>query len=391
MKNAVTLKHLFKVVGRKGQALGSEEACIYFDGRHAVGANGEATVSIDCPLQISKPTLIPVSELKTALIANPELHFQPESDGGLRINGIRVCQHSPEAMPDETREILDLDKQQWRVAVRPFRMDGSRYAQVLTAMGVKDVRFYLNGLYLDFATGAIVGLDGKRLHLVEDVLPTAALAPERKQGVILPGAMARMLADLGGVQEVFVMEREAPGPKGTLWQRVICVGAANAKFRIREIASDTFPNYRDAFDRNKTLPINVVLDAASIQHLLAVAGIAQTNPNRPYVTIEGEARQIRVRHQERVVRELPARYQEGGAFVVHANGAYLTDAIRAAQRFGSTVRMRFQHGDEPRGIYVGAQDFHSIVMARKEPEDDEAESSQSATDAESATTAALAS
>ena len=82
-----------------------------------------------------------------------------------------------------------------------------------------------------------------------------------------------MLADLGGVQEVFVMEREAPGPKGTLWQRVICVGAANAKFRIREIASDTFPNYRDAFDRNKTLPINVVLDAASIQHLLAVAGI----------------------------------------------------------------------------------------------------------------------
>ena len=71
MKNAVTLKHLFKVVGRKGQALGSEEACIYFDGRHAVGANGEATVSIDCPLQISKPTLIPVSELKTALIANP--------------------------------------------------------------------------------------------------------------------------------------------------------------------------------------------------------------------------------------------------------------------------------------------------------------------------------
>ena len=391
MKNAVTLKHLFKVVGKKGQALGSEEACIYFDGRHAVGANTEATVSIDCPLQISKPTLIPVSELKTALIANPELHFEPESDGGLRINGIRVCQHSPEAMPDETREILDLDKQLWRVAVRPFRMDGSRYAQVLTAMGVKDVRFYLNGLYLDFATGAIVGLDGKRLHLVEDVLPTAALAPERKQGVILPGAMARMLADLGGVQEVFVMEREAPGSKGTPWQRVICVGAANAKFRIREIASDTFPNYRDAFDRNKTLPINVVLDAASIQHLLAVAGIAQTNPNRPYVTIEGEARQIRVRHQERVVRELPARYQEGGAFVVHANGAYLTDAIRAAQRFGSTVRMRFQHGDEPRGIYVGAQDFHSIVMARKEPEDDEAESSQSATDAESATTAALAS
>ena len=391
MKNAVTLKHLFKVVGRKGQALGSEGACIYFDGRHAVGANGEATVSIDCPLQISKPTLIPVSELKTALIANPELHFEPESDGGLRINGIRVCQHSPEAMPDETREILDLDKQLWRVAVRPFRMDGSRYAQVLTAMGVKDVRFYLNGLYLDFATGAIVGLDGKRLHLVEDVLPTAALAPERKQGVILPGAMARMLADLGGVQEVFVMEREAPGPKGMLWQRVICVGAANAKFRIREIASDTFPNYRDAFDRNKTLPINVVLDAASIQHLLAVAGIAKTNPNRPYVTIEGEARQIRVRHQERVVRELPARYQEGGAFVVHANGAYLTDAIRAAQRFGSTVRMRFQHGDEPRGIYVGAQDFHSIVMARKEPEDDEAESSQSGTDAESATAPALAS
>lgn len=134
----------------------------------------------------------------------------------------------------------------------------------------------------------------------------------------------------------------------------------------------------------------MVLDAASIQHLLAVAGIAQTNGNHPYVTIEGSARHISVRHQERVIRELPARYQEGGSFEVHANGAYLTDAIRAAQRFGSTVRMRFEHGDEPRGIYVGAQDFHSIVMACKEPEEG-AGDSQSATDAVSESAPALAS
>ena len=366
MKTVVTMKHLFKLTGKSGLAMGIEEPCIYFDGQHAIAAGLGATVSIDCPQEISQPVLIPVKDLKSALIVSPDLHFQQRGEA-LRVNGVLVATHPVDEIPADTAEILDLDKQVWRPIVRTFRLDGGRLGQLVSGMGIADPRVYLNGLYFDFATGGVVGVDGKRLHLVEDAIPVTDLPADRKQGVIMPGGAADMLASIGGVQDVFIMEREQQTEEGRVWRRTICVAAANAKFRIREVDAGNYPNYRDPFDRNRSLPINVVLDAKSTQDILAVARIAMADGSG-VVTIVGEGKRITVSYKDRVQRELQMNYQVGAPFSVQLQSMYLSDAIVAASSFGSAVRMRFGRDNEARAVYVGAQDFHAIVMAYQEEE-----------------------
>ena len=76
MKGIVTLKHLFKLSGKDGQPLGSEEPSIYFDGINAVAASTEATITIECRQEIDHPILVAIKDLKVALIAAPDLHFR---------------------------------------------------------------------------------------------------------------------------------------------------------------------------------------------------------------------------------------------------------------------------------------------------------------------------
>ena len=370
MSNGVMLKHLFKLAGKKGDALGSAEAVLYFDGRNAIAASPEATLSIDCPQEISRPMLVSVKDLKTALLVAPDLAFAEYQDGRIAINGVRVP-HVPaeDVVPPETAEMLDLDKKVWRPIVTPFRLDGGRLAQLTGAMAVGDQRTHLNGIYFDFATGGLAATDGARMHLIEDAVPSVELPSERMQGVILPSSVADLLCTVGGVQEVFVMEKTVEGENGPEYRRAICVGAAGAKFRIRAVQAPEYVNYRQVFDQNRQHSVAIVLDARGRDDMLAVASIATTNANWPMVTITGAGRKVTVSHQDRVLRELAMTYQIGEPFQVNLKAYPLSCAIRSAAHYGSAVRMRFPR-EEGRCVYIGAQDFHSIVMPvrREEPE-----------------------
>ena len=363
MKNIVTIKHLLKITGKKGEALGTEEGCIYFDGRYAVAATNGATVSIECQQEIPAPVLVSVSDLKTAMTAKQTLHFA-QRHGELRINGVRVSSYPTDIMPSDTTEILDLDKQVWRAIVRPFRIDGGRLSQVVTGMATRDVRPYLNGMYFDFRTGAIVATDGHRLHLVEDAIPTVDELPEGMDGVIMPHAMASLLSIVGGVQDVFVMGKTDQKDQVKKLTRVICVAAANARLRIRDIDSGVYPNYRAPFDQNKNLPIDLVLDSRSTEHLIGVAAIATASAKESAVTISGEDRTVTVAYRDRVQRDLAMSYRVGAPFSIDVSSVHLRDAIESAGKYGSAIRLRFGRGDCNNAIYVGSQEFHSIVMAR---------------------------
>lgn len=385
MSNGVMLKHLFKLAGKKGEALGSEEAVLYFDGRNAIAASSEATVSIDCPQEISRPMLVAVKDLKTALLVSPDLAFTEYQDGRISINGVRVP-HVPaeDVVPPDTAEMLDLDKKVWRPIVAPFRLDGGRLAQLTGAMAVGDPRVHMNGIYFDFATGGLATTDGIRMHLIEDAVPTVELPADRMQGVILPSSVADLLCTVGGVQEVFVMEKVVQGESGPEYRRAICVGAAGAKFRIRAVQAAEYVNYRQVFDQNRQHSVALVLDTRGRDDMLAVAAIAATNANWPVVTITGAGRKVTVSHQDRVLRELAMTYQIGEPFQVNLKSYPLSCAIRSAAHYGSAVRMRFPR-EEGRCVYIGAQDFHSIVMPVRH---EEPEAGESTADSEPATTAA---
>lgn len=382
--NGVTIKHLFKVAGKKGDSLGSAEACLYFDGKNAVAACPEATVSIDCPQEISTPMLISIKDIKTAMLAAPTLSFTEDADGRVRINGVRVA-HVPAlgVVPPQTAEILDLDKRIWRPVVRPFRLDGGRLTQVTGALPVNDVRYYLNGIFLDFATGGLVATDGYRINLIEDAVPVVDMPEGRLPGVILPTVMADILSVVGGVQDVFVMERQTaetftvegqPPIKEDGYQRVICVAASGAKFRIREVAAREWAPYRNLFDQSRDHPIKAVLDARGREDILAVASVAGANENYPVVTISGEGRVLTVSHADRISRDLSMSQQVGAPFAVNVDASFLSSAIRSAGFYNAAIRMCFSR-EQGKCITVSSQDFHSLVMPRTEKD-------ESGTDAE---------
>jgi hypothetical protein len=386
MKSYFTLSQLFKISGKKGEAFGMSDPVLYFDGQRALAANKEAVVWIDCPQPLNRAVLIPVADIKTALMVAPTLSLR-DTDGRVTANGVKVlAQPAADIIPDETLEIIDLDRSSWQTIVRPFRLDGSRMAQVAPAAANGDIRFYLNGVYFDFACGALVATDGRRMHIVEDAVPTSVLPADSLQGAVLPASVCQILSVVGGVQDVFVVEKSVPAaaagsainvrvagitvplpaspndaPVTEAPPRLICIGVANAKFRVRAVDTASYVRYQDPFDRNKEHPIKMILSAEDTLVLASVARVAGKNPNFPGVTIQGESRRITVSHLDRIERSLAIGYQVAEPFTTTVNARYLLGAINAAGSFGSAVTMRYSALDG-RGVYVGAQDFHAIVM-----------------------------
>ena len=387
MKTYFTLSQLFKISGKKGEAFGMSDPVLYFDGQRVLAANEEAVVWIDCPQPIDRAILIPVADIKTALMVSPTLSLR-DTDGRVTANGVKVfAQAATDIIPDATLEIINLDRTIWQTIVRPFRFDGSRMAQVAPAAASGDIRFYLNGVFFDFAAGALVATDGHRMHIVEDAVQTSVLPVDTLQGVVMPASVVRILSAVGGVQDVFVLEKTAPAtptssarnvsvagvtvslPAGAkdappvmeALPRLICIGVANAKFRVRAVDTASYVRYREPFDRNREHPIKLVLSAEDTLVLATVARVAGKNPNFPGVTIQSESRRITVSHLDRIERSLAISYQVTEPFTTTVNARYLLGAINAAGSFGSAVTMRYSALDG-RGVYVGAQDFHAIVM-----------------------------
>jgi hypothetical protein len=65
---------------------------------------------------------------------------------------------------------------------------------LLKSMAKGDVRYYLNGIYLDFSTGALVATDGHRLHYVPDLeLLHLHSCAGNDHGIIIPDFVAKWI------------------------------------------------------------------------------------------------------------------------------------------------------------------------------------------------------
>lgn len=358
----ITLKHLIKFTGKSCDPLASPVPAIYFDGRSAIAAIDGTTIAIDCPQEISLPMLIATKDLKTAMIADQNVRIHPDDGGHVRINGIRAMPIPCDEIPEATRELIDLDRQVWHPVVRPVRVDGGRLSQVLPAVSGSDPRIHLTGVMLDFATGAIVGVDGRRMHVVEEALPICEIPDTRVQALIMPAFPASVLATFGGLQDLFVMQKRLPEGGDRAFKRLICIAAAGARFRIREIETLTVAQYRPIFEHHRALPINLVWDAATIREVLTVTSIAGASMAEfGNIVLEGDGRQVTASFLDRVSRTLPTRLRSGERFRVQLPAGQLADALKAASSFGAAVRFRCDAEEESTAIYVGAQDFHAIV------------------------------
>jgi hypothetical protein len=157
----------------------------------------------------------------------------------------------------------------------------------------------------------------------------------------------------------------------------MCIAAANAKFRVRTIATERYVEYMKFFEQRRNQPVQMLLSAEDIPAIAAVMRVAETNSNNPCITLAGAERRITVSHANRIQKQLAAEYPVGAGFSVDLKAKYLRAAIAAAGHFGSAITLRFSP-DDSNGVYIGAQAFHSVVMAMR-PEKEEVDEADPAT------------
>lgn len=366
MKRYFSLQDLLKVNGKKDESMGMPFPCLYFDGQQAIAATTTMTIAIDCPQPTlgGAPVVVATTELEAALMLSPTgtLDLQRD-DEGLIANGLKVSAYSADMIQPEVLSLLQLDRAIWRMIVPTTALDGMRWPQLVSSMATRDVRFYLNGAFVDVVNGALVSTDGHRLHMVEDVLKPAPqpLPEEGLQGVVLPGATVRFLARVGGVQQMFVLEHreETSAKPGAPRPRLACFMVANARIRCRALDTLTYPNYRQFFEADKAGQCSLILTPSLLREVLKVAKVAAKGLGGQ-VTLVSDGRLLSLSAGERLEQHFQVPSQ-GGPFSITVQSAYLAEALTAASVLGATVHLRVE-GWHAKGLCVDSQDFHAVVM-----------------------------
>lgn len=131
---------------------------ILFDGNTARATNLETTLVITGAWQFDKPKLVPVERLKIALGMAKTF-----SCAGTVFNGVDLADTSVDfdatdfpIIPDEIFTPLNI--------LRPL---SDTLRQVCPAMANKDIRYYINGLYIS-PEGHAVATNGHRLHILKN-------------------------------------------------------------------------------------------------------------------------------------------------------------------------------------------------------------------------------
>lgn len=97
---------------------------------------------------------------------------------------------------------------------------------VSLASGVKDVRYFLNGVFFELSTGTLVATDGHRLHVKQCLSPI-----DKAESVIMPSDLIGIITSSRGASIYFYPQ----------WIKVV---TANGLTALMQAVDGTFPKYR---------------------------------------------------------------------------------------------------------------------------------------------------
>lgn len=220
------------------------------------------------------------------------------------------------------------------------------------AMAQQDVRYYLNGLLLEFHRDGIraVATDGHRLSMFD--LDSALGLGEERRSVIVPYKAVMELRRLFG----FV----AKPVRIVIGDRTIRFEAGEY-VTVSKLIDGRFPDYGHVIGVDH--PCRAVLDKDRLRGALVRTSVL-SNEKYKGVRMEFEKDVVRLQahnpEQEEGVEEVDATLEGEGA-TLGFNVAYLSDVLGAAE--GSVVEVRFNDGDSSsvwRG--EGAENETFVVM-----------------------------
>lgn len=158
---------------------------IVYDGERAHATNGTVWLSVASPQNITDLSVIDEPLLRTLLKDAEDVYI--DEDRGL-VNELPLGLPSfpgPLALPSTGRPLVEFD----------IALD--RLASVLVAVANGDIRYYLNGVCLDFANHALVGTNGHRLHRYNSsTLPSLPASYEGESAPVMPRTAAELMLQL---------------------------------------------------------------------------------------------------------------------------------------------------------------------------------------------------
>lgn len=275
------------------------------------------------------PLSVLYSEVKAldADISEVELHFTP---GAVRVN--RRCEIR--TLPAEDFPI------QAEFEGEDIEVPGlsGKIARVLPAAGEGDTRYTLNGVYLDFEKGSMVGTDGHRMHIEQ--IPTAKAG----QKIIIPRQTAALMAKHGSADILRV------------GKNAISSSLAGG-LMLSRLIEGTYPAYENVIPKDNR--VRLVFRGSELLKILEGAiPLTSANHNAVRMLINGRL-EIETRNPDlgHYRWHIPCAIEgkDGGTLTVGFNAGYLIDAIRSyTSKDDDRVEMTLGEALTPCMINAGA-------------------------------------
>ena len=220
------------------------------------------------------------------------------------------------------------------------------------AMAQQDVRYYLNGVLVEFGEGGLtaVATDGHRL--ARFVIDLEGGSPAMTRQLILPGKTVTELRRLLPDQEALVELR---------WSERVIVARFGATEVTSKLVDGKYPEYERVIP--KGLPYRAVLDRDALRTALQRAAILSNEKYKGVrVTFGNGVLLLQAENPEHELAEDELESDYSGAVVtIGFNVAYLLDALQSME--GDQVEVGFEDADSSsiwRGLGCDSETF--VVM-----------------------------
>lgn len=219
---------------------------IVFEGKAARATDTELHAVIESgDWDFDCATVVSVQQIKSAMALSKKPVWSGDTLNGIKlVNAGNVNDWIPLPAFSGTRiECADLP---------------AKLSQVLPAMAVSDIRYYLNGLCFDHTERAIVGCDGHRLHIVKSAYQSALTG----QSIVPDGAFK-----LVGAKNIIHMDFTATHCRiGYVGGHLIC-----------KLVDGKFPDYSRVLPSDSARPNVVPFNGAQISAAKSIVAVNKAN------------------------------------------------------------------------------------------------------------------
>lgn len=243
------MKTLMKLANAGNKAIPALYGKILFEGKSARSTNIDMHAGIESgEWDFDCATVVSVQQIKAALALNKKPVWSGDTLNGVKLVSVGDA-NDWFPLPAFNGTRIECD-------ALPAKLE-----QVLPAMAVNDIRYYLNGLCFDHAEQAIIGCDGHRMHVVRNAFHSSLTGQS-----IVPADAFKVI----GAKNIIHMDFT------DTHCRIGYVGG----YLITKLVDGKFPDWQRVLPADTARPHRVPFGAAQINAVQSIVAVNKANKSK---------------------------------------------------------------------------------------------------------------